>query len=213
VEKRIGRPRDPRIDQRIMRETRRQLKKHGYRGLRVAAVAEAAGVTAPTVRLRWPTKAELVHDAMFTDADEVRVPDTGSLVGDVDEAVANALASFSSPEMKAGLLGLVEDMRSHPELRRRIDGRLRQPAIKAFTSLLDRAVARGEIDALPVASAETILDTIAGSMVMRLLVYDESPAGLHEELVDLVLRGIGVDPTQGARRASSTRRTARRARR
>jgi len=195
----MGRPRDPRIDARIMRETRRQLRKYGYRGLRVAAVAEAAGVTAPTVRLRWPTKAELVHDAIFTASDESPVPDTGSLVGDVTEAVASTLATYSAPEMKAGLLGLAEDVRRDPELRNRIDGRLRQPAIKAFAALLDRAVARGEIDSLPRASAETLLDVIAGSMVMRVVRHDSSTEGLQEELVDLLLRGIGASPNDATR--------------
>lgn len=192
MQKQMGRPRDPRIDESIMRETRRQLREHGYRGVRVAAVAEAAGVTAPTVRLRWPTKAELVHDAIFTDADAPPVPDTGSIVGDVTEAVRQTLAHYSSPEMKAGLLGLAEDVRGHPDLRGRIDGRLRQPAVAAFHDLLDRAVARGELEALPLASAQTLLDVIAGSIVMRVLMLELPTDGLQEELVDLLLRGIGA---------------------
>jgi AcrR family transcriptional regulator len=199
VEKRIGRPRDPRIDARIMHETRRQLRQHGYRGVRVAAVAEAAGVTAPTVRLRWPTKAELVHDAIFTDADEPTVPDTGSLVGDVAEAVRQTLAHYSSPEMKAGLLGLAVDVRGDPDLRRRIDGRLRRPAIKAFRALLERAMARGELEALPRASAETLLEVIAGSIIMRVVMLQRSTAGMQEELVDLLVRGIGATPDGPAR--------------
>jgi AcrR family transcriptional regulator len=175
-----------------MRETRRQLKQHGYRGLRVAAVAEAAGVTAPTVRLRWPTKAELVHDAIFTDAEEETIPDTGSLAGDISAAVANTMAEYSTAEMRAGMLGLAEEMRTDPALRRRIDRRLRQPAVKAFTALLERAVARGELSAMPAISAATIIDVIAGAMVMRIVRHDLSPDGLQDELVELVLRGIGA---------------------
>lgn len=188
----MGRPRDPGIDARIMRETRRQLREQGYRGLRVAVVAEAAGVTAPTVRLRWPTKAELAHDAIFTDADAPSVPDTGSLVGDITEAVRQTLAHYSSPEMKAGLLGLAEDVRGNADLRRRIDGRLRRPAVDAFRALLERAVDRGELEALPGASAQTLLDVIAGSIVMHVLLLELPADGLQDELVDLLLRGIGA---------------------
>jgi AcrR family transcriptional regulator len=188
----MGRPRDPRIDTRIMRETRRQLKKHGYRGLRVAAVAEAAGVTAPTVRLRWPTKAELVHDAIFTDADEAPMPDTGSLAGDIDAAVAATLAEYSTAEMRAGMLGLAEEMRTDPALRQRIDRRLRQPAVKAFTALLERAVDRGELATMPSVSAETLIDVIAGTMTMRIVRHDPAIEGLREELVELVMRGVGA---------------------
>lgn len=195
----MGRPRDPRIDARIMRETRRQLRRHGYRGLRVAAVAQATGVTAPTVRLRWPTKAELVHDAIFTDAQEPPVPDTGTLVGDITEAVRQTLTQYSSPEMKAGLLGLAEDVRGNPDLRRRIDGRLRQPAIRAFRALLERAVVRGELDALPRASAQTLLDVIAGSIIMHVVLLERSTTGLQDELVDLLLRGIGTAPDDTSR--------------
>ncbi len=188
----MGRPRDPRIDTRILRETRRQLRRYGYRDLRVAAVAAAAGVTAPTLRLRWRTKAELVHDAIFTDADEPQIPDTGSLDGDIAAAIAAALAEFSSPEMKAGLMGLTADIRNHPELQRRLDRRLRQPGIKSFTALFQRAVDRGELASLPRTSAETLLDVISGTIVMRILRHDTATDGLHEELVELILRGIGA---------------------
>jgi AcrR family transcriptional regulator len=189
----MGRPRDPGIDRRILRETRRQLRKHGYRGLRVAAVAAGAGVTAPTLRLRWPTKAELVHDAVFTDTDDPAVPETGSLIGDVTEAVRVTVARYSTPEMKAAVFGLAEDVRSDPELRSRIDRRLRQPAMNAFSALLERAVASGQIDVLPQTSAETLLDVIAGTVVMRVLRNDESAEGWQLELVDLLLRGVGTN--------------------
>jgi hypothetical protein len=142
--------------------------------------------------LRWPTKAELVHDAVFTDTDDPAVPETGSLVGDVTEAVRLTVARYSTPEMKAAVFGLAEDVRSDPELRGRIDRRLRQPAMEAFAALLQRAVACGQIEALPPTSAETLLDVIAGTVVMRVLRDDESADGWEQELVDLLLRGVGA---------------------
>jgi hypothetical protein len=96
--------------------------------------------------------------------------------------------------MKAAVFGLAEDVRSDPELRGRIDRRLRQPAMEAFAALLQRAVACGQIEALPPTSAETLLDVIAGTVVMRVLRNDESAEGWQQELVELLLRGVGANP-------------------
>jgi AcrR family transcriptional regulator len=209
MEKRMGRPRDPKIDTRILHEARRQLRQHGYRGLRVAAVAEAAGVTAPTVRLRWPTKAELVHDAIFTDTEAPPLADTGTLAGDIEELVAAGLARWSAPEMRAGMLGLSEDLRNHPELRKPLDRRLRQPAIVALDALLERAIARGELTGVPKVSAATLIDVIAGTMLMRIVRNQSSTQELHEELSELLLRGVGarVDEPTESRRSRAARAT------
>lgn len=55
-ERRPGRPRDPELDQVILRATIELLCQEGFAGTSVEAVAEWAGVSKATIYRRWPTR-------------------------------------------------------------------------------------------------------------------------------------------------------------
>jgi AcrR family transcriptional regulator len=59
-----GRPRDPLIEDAVLRATRHRLAVDGYTRMTIGDIAADAGVTRPTVYRRWPTKQELVIDAL-----------------------------------------------------------------------------------------------------------------------------------------------------
>ena len=79
----LGRPRDPRIDDSVLRATVELLGKSGYADLSVDAIAKRAGTSKPAIYRRWPSKAHLVHEAVFPLSHATELPDTGSLAGDV----------------------------------------------------------------------------------------------------------------------------------
>ena len=83
----LGRPRDPRIDDSVLRATVELLGKSGYADLSVDAIARRAGTSKPAIYRRWPSKAHLVHEAVFPISEATELPDTGSLAGDVREMV------------------------------------------------------------------------------------------------------------------------------
>ncbi|MEV5704910.1 TetR/AcrR family transcriptional regulator [Actinoallomurus sp. NPDC052274] len=59
-----GRPRDPLIEEAILRAARRRLAVDGYSRMTIGDVAADAGVTRPTVYRRWESKHDLVVDAL-----------------------------------------------------------------------------------------------------------------------------------------------------
>ena len=61
----LGRPRDSRIDDSVLVATTELLEEVGYLRLTVGAIAERAGTNKPAIYRRWPTKAHLVHEAVF----------------------------------------------------------------------------------------------------------------------------------------------------
>jgi AcrR family transcriptional regulator len=71
---RIGRPRDASIDAAVLATARRQMATAGLAGLSIAAVADEAGTTRPTIYRRWPTKLELAVAAV-ADLAEVAPPE------------------------------------------------------------------------------------------------------------------------------------------
>ncbi|MET8539255.1 TetR/AcrR family transcriptional regulator [Kitasatospora sp. NPDC004799] len=59
-----GRPRDPAIEEAILRAARARLATDGYTRMTIGDVVADAGVTRPTLYRRWPNKYELVVDAL-----------------------------------------------------------------------------------------------------------------------------------------------------
>ena len=185
----VGRPRDPRVDGAILQATRDLLVSLGYRRLAVEAVARRAGVSRTTLRLRWRSKAELVFDAVLPDPEILRVPDTGSLEGDIRGCVDNTFTLFRSAPMRAAFQGLLDDLRNNPDVRTALAERIYWPSIDGFSELIDRAVARGEIRR-PV-DAEVLFDIIAGSSLYRLTVSGGDPGRLADQLVAILIAGMG----------------------
>ncbi|MFL6056608.1 MAG: TetR/AcrR family transcriptional regulator [Actinoallomurus sp.] len=62
--KQRGRPRDPLIEEAILRAAHRRLAVDGYSRMTIGDVAADAGVTRPTVYRRWESKHDLVVDAL-----------------------------------------------------------------------------------------------------------------------------------------------------
>jgi AcrR family transcriptional regulator len=62
--KQRGRPRDPLIEEAILRAARRRLAVDGYSRMTIGDVAADVGVTRPTVYRRWQSKHDLVVDAL-----------------------------------------------------------------------------------------------------------------------------------------------------
>lgn len=87
-----GRPRRPGVDAQILNATLHLLAQYGYEKMSMVAVAEAAGVTRPTIYRRWETKEDLVTSAVSTLAAAELV----SLPADPWERLAAELDSFFS---------------------------------------------------------------------------------------------------------------------
>src|SRR5580692_6587401 len=87
----LGRPRDPRIDGAVLRATVELLAETGYPGLLVSAIAQRARTSKPAIYRRWPSKAHLVHEAVFPIGPATALPDTGSLAGDVREMMRRTM--------------------------------------------------------------------------------------------------------------------------
>jgi AcrR family transcriptional regulator len=59
-----GRPRDPALDEAIIKATRKRLVLDGYSDMAIGDIATDAGVSRPTIYRRWESKLELTIDAL-----------------------------------------------------------------------------------------------------------------------------------------------------
>jgi AcrR family transcriptional regulator len=185
----IGRPRDKRIDNAVLRSTVELLGETGYAELSVDAIARRAGTSKPAIYRRWPSKAHLVHEAVFPIGDATALPDTGSLAGDVREMVRRTAAVLTTPAARAALPGLVGEMAADLTLHAALLERFAEILSGGLTDRLDDAVARGE--ARPDASAAELVEAVAGITFFALLTHG---AALDDSWVErtaaLITRGI-----------------------
>lgn len=103
-----GRPRDPDKDVAVLDAARELLVDKGYQGTTVIAIARRAGVGAPTIYRRWPSKEALVEDAAFAHPQPAPLPSaTGDLRADLRAWIAAFLHHLSDPVLRAALPGLL----------------------------------------------------------------------------------------------------------
>jgi AcrR family transcriptional regulator len=187
----FGRPRDPRIDGAVLRATVDLLAETGYPGLLVSAIAERAGTSKPAIYRRWPSKAHLVHEAVFPIGAATAIPDTGSLAEDLREMVRRTTAVLTTPAARSALPGLVGEMAADPTLHSALLERFADLITGGLAERLHRAAAAGEVRA-DVTAAE-LAEAMAGITLVALLTRG---AELDDAWVDrtttLLLKGISA---------------------
>jgi AcrR family transcriptional regulator len=187
----LGRPRDKRIDSAVMRSTVELLAESGYAQLSVDAIARRAGTSKPAIYRRWPSKAHLVHEAVFPIGDGTALPDTGSLAGDVREMVSRTADVLTTPAARAALPGLVGEMAADLTLHSALLERFGDILSRGLTDRLADAVQRGEVR--PDVTAAEMVEVVAGTAFLALLTRGND---LDDSWVDrtaaLITRGISA---------------------
>ncbi|MEU5239666.1 TetR/AcrR family transcriptional regulator [Streptomyces lydicus] len=162
----------------------------GYERFSMDLVARRARASKATLYQRWPSKAELVVDALEEHQPVVSGPDTGSLPDDLRELLVAWLAGWDARD-RGLMLALLEGSRRDEELARLREERLGSPIRQAAEAALARARRRGEITGR--IDAELLLELPFALVLLRVLVRDERPG---RELVDRIVDGI-VAPLLG----------------
>jgi AcrR family transcriptional regulator len=118
----------------------------GYDRLTVDAVAARAGAAKTTIYRRWQGKAELVVDALNSLKGAPDIPDTGSLRQDL-RALAESMTSAEGQFGAQMTIGMVNAIAHDAGLRRVFGEKFIAPRMAGFRTVLERAVARGEMPA------------------------------------------------------------------
>ena len=176
----------------MLRSTVDLLGETGYAGLSVDAIARRAGTSKPAIYRRWPSKAHLVHEAVFPiDSEATELPDTGSLADDVREMVRRTVTVLTTPAARAALPGLVGEMAADLTLHAALLERFGDILSRGLTERLDKALARNEVR--PDVTAAELSEALAGITFLALLTRG---AALDDAWVErtatLILRGIST---------------------
>jgi AcrR family transcriptional regulator len=183
---RVGRPRDPEADRAIIAATLEIISEEGYEGVRVADVAERAGVSKATMYRRWPSKTDLVVAALRTTRPLDPI-DTGSLRTDLMELLTQFLAAVESTPVAGLLAALAAERQRMPHLAEALDPFVAE-RIRVFIQVFQRGVARGEVE--PDTDLGLAASLMGGAIVIRLFFGGSIDVATIERLVEMVVRSI-----------------------
>ncbi|GAA4634249.1 TetR/AcrR family transcriptional regulator [Actinoallomurus vinaceus] len=186
----IGRPRDAARDRAILAATLELLAEGGYPALRVDDVARRAGVAKTTIYRRWPSKGEMVLDAIAEQLGDRSTEETGDPLEDLRrllqvtyERLAETVAGRALPALSAEIMA---DRALAEEYRRRFVHPLRERARALIHRAVDRGELRGDVD------PDLLMDALIGPALYRPIVLGvPAPAASASAIFDLVISGVG----------------------
>ena len=177
---RVGRPRNPALDQAILSAAARQLGELGYARMSLESVAAAAGTTVPSLRRRYRDKAELA--AAVVGSLRVEEPPAGA---PSPRAFALAILENFHRNLRAipalAILGsLLAEEERHPELLHLFKTHLVEPR----RALLRQALAAGDLPA----SAD--LDALTSMLIGSFYGQHVTLAGIPDDWPTRVLSAV-----------------------
>ncbi len=161
----------------------------GFDRMTMDTVAARARASKATIYRRWPDKAALTLDALRRHSSVVpSVADTGSLRGDLERYVREAVAAVAGTEGSL-VVGLLAVAAHDPALAAVLGQQFHEEQLPTLTELVERARARheigGEID------VSTIAEVLPGTLIMHVIVLGlPGDEAFVRRLVDDVLLPI-----------------------
>lgn len=178
--------RSARVVESVREATRAALGRAGYAALRIEDVAAESGVNKTTIYRRWPSKAELVADAIRSGRDETEMPDTGTIRGDLVALLLLSAQHLEDPR-KIAVLRIFQLEQGNPEVEA-LGRELRDEHRRPRYEVVRRAVARGELP--PSTPVELVVETLLANVYGRITrLFEPVDRAYVEALVDLVLDG------------------------
>lgn len=185
-----GRPRRAETRMAIVDATLELLAERGVQAATIDAIADRAGVGKNTIYRRWPSKEELIVDALHELSADLDEQEGDELYSLLLEWVRDFARLFADPLFGRILPGVLGELQRNPAFARAYADRVVEPRRRALLELLTLARERGEIR--PDADVVQIADLLVGPPFVRLIPFGLPPITEHyaEELLETIWHGI-----------------------
>jgi AcrR family transcriptional regulator len=191
-----GRPRDPQADRAILDAAIELFVTHGFEAMSMEGIADRAGVGKTTIYRRWPSKEELVVDAIDELIMDVEPLDSGSLRRDLVELLTQLQVVLTSSRAGEVFPRMIPHVAGDTPLGRAYLRRVIEPRFAMLRSTLGHAVERGELPAG--VDPELLRGLLVGPLLMWKLIGRLTRGGAREraeQIVDTVLGGLSRPST------------------
>lgn len=166
---------------------------HGYAAVSIEKVAQRAKVGKQTIYRWWPSKGDILMEALAAKADvHIALPDEGGWAADLRRMLDDSFALARAPQLGELLRALMVEAQLDPAFGARFRTDFLERRRTALGTLVDRARTRGD---LPTGlTAGIAADVVYGVLWYRLLAVPQPfDHALTESLVAL-LTHPGNDP-------------------
>jgi AcrR family transcriptional regulator len=163
-----GRPRSEEVEQAILKATASLLAERGLQALTIEDVASLAKVGKTSIYRRWPSKGILALEAFLSEFLLLQPPiDTGSLTGDLNEALSAWVRAVAGTPTGRSLVALIAEAQTDPELAIAWSEAVIKKTRKQHRSMIERAIIRREIPGD--SDVDVLMDMLYGPAYHRLL--------------------------------------------
>jgi AcrR family transcriptional regulator len=190
-----GRPRDPRVDDALLRAGLEVFLSSGYHAATLTEIARRAKVSKPAIYRRWPTKADMAVDTVAVAMRPEPIPDTGSIRDDLVTFVRLRLKTFRTRMFNRLLLPVILESITDPHIRDAVGTGFRDYR-KALDDRIRKGIAAGQLrkDTDPT----RLLDLLMGTLIMPLLFSQALPRDSDAgAIVDQVVEGFAPKARKG----------------
>lgn len=169
----------------IFDATRAELTEVGYAELTMKGIARRARASKGSLYRRWPSRAELVVDAIADgEPDLPEMPDTGSVREDIHGFLCGSATKLAGPRGEA-IRGLMADTIRDEELSRVVRHRFVEPSTQHMLEMMRRGVVRGEVRP---GSLTPLVAAVGPQLLhMHFMLHGAVDETLVDELVDSVV--------------------------
>lgn len=183
---RPGRKRSPESRAAILSAAVALFREVGYAQLTVEGIAARAGVGKQTIYRWWPTRTDVLLEALADDADlEISVADHGSYAADLRAFLADTYRLAETQYIRDVLGALMAQAQLDAEFGARFRSGFLERRRAALRSVVDRAAMRGDLPRRP--APNVVLDLVFGTLWYRVLATQEPfDDGLVEDLLALL---------------------------
>lgn len=165
----------------------KELATVGFTALRLDDVATRAGVAKTTIYRRWPTKIELVGEALRrVTAWHDPLPNHGNVRDDILALLDRGIRLVSTPQGRA--VARVMTTEAVDGEFERLARQMRDDSRRYRARVINAAIARGELP--EDTDANLIMDSIFAPIMSRIIKFGEKvDRATRERIVDLVITG------------------------
>lgn len=140
----------------------------GFAGLTIEGIAARSGTGKQTVYRWWPSKADVLLDALATKADlYIPIPDEGSYAADLSGFLTASFRLGNDERVVNVLRALMAQAQIDANFGERFRVSFLQRRRDALAIIVDRARARGDLPLAP--SADLVADVVFGVIWYRVL--------------------------------------------
>jgi AcrR family transcriptional regulator len=194
LERTAGRPRDTRIDDRLLAVTRELLMEVGWDELSMRLVAARAGVGRSSLNRRWTSKADLVLHAILGETPDLSPFSGTDLSGWIEWVVRGSHELFQRPDVKAAVPGLLLALQEDDELRAALWANFSGPAVRLYTEHMSSATReqaeRAEVDAVALLALAA-----GGALFMTTVAAEDDSRALQQRIADLLTTAVEATRT------------------